>query len=158
MFYAAMIAGFLSGSSVVLAWYFGRLFDLPACDLCIYARWLTATFSVACFGLAWLEKIAMNGRSKLFYGLLFIGFMGVGVSAFHSLIERGVVQMPMACAQSQVNQIESAQGFKNLIERKAPARCDKISWSLLGLSLANYNGLFTLALLGALAYARKKSG
>ncbi len=158
MLCAAIIAGFVSGISVILAWFFGRFLDLPPCELCIYARWLTAAFSVACFAWAWSLNRLPNRRSWVFLGVLVIGFMSVVLSIVHSLIERGIVHVHMGCTHSQLtpDQVVSAQGFKKLIEDKASARCDKISWSFLGLSMANYNGLLTLMLLGALAYARKK--
>ncbi len=70
-----------------------------------------------------------------------------------------MLHLHLACTDSQLNseQVVSAEGFKKLIEDKAPARCDKITWSFLGLSMANYNGLLALMLLGGLVYARKKS-
>jgi len=158
VFYAAIGAGFVAGVSVILAWYFGRFLGVEPCELCIYARWLTAAFSFGCFVLAWLENKGAVWRSRMLSIVMIIGFLSLALSIGHGLLERKIIHLHMACTDSQLmsDRITDAEGFKKLIEDKAPARCDKITWSFLGLSMANWNGLFTLILLGGLMYAQKR--
>jgi disulfide bond formation protein DsbB len=80
---------------------------------------------------------------------------------FHSGVEWKWWAGPTAC--SGAAELGPASGLLNRLQNLNITRCDEAAWRFLGLSLAGYNALISLALaavalLGAKASARKNYG
>lgn len=113
---------------------------LHPCEMCWWQRYP----HMAAIPLA-LIAYATKGRpcvSALFTGLagLAIGISG-GIGLFHAGVEYGWWQGLTACSTSPAG--GSSADILNQIMATPITRCDVAPWSLLGISLAGYNGLLS---------------
>ena len=131
---------------------------LHACEMCWWQRYA----HMAAIPLA-LVAYAARGRacvSALFVGLagLAIGISG-GIGLFHAGVEYGWWQGLTACSTSPTG--GSSADILNQIMATPITRCDVAPWSLMGISMAGYNGLLSgasaLAILALLLKGRKKA-
>lgn len=114
---------------------------LRPCILCLYERipWLVT-------GALMLVTILMqfSGPARrgilLFAGLLMLA--GAGLGGYHVGVEQGIFQPPTTCSATATPSTLSE--LKALLETTMPPRCDEISWSMFGISLAGYNALASL--------------
>lgn len=129
---------------------------LHPCEMCWWQRYP----HMAAIPLA-LVAYAVRGRaciSALFVGLagLAIGISG-GIGLFHAGVEYGWWEGLTTCSTAPTG--GSAADLLNQIMASPITRCDVAPWSLLGISLAGYNGLLSgaaaLAILALLVKARK---
>ncbi|HAF41256.1 MAG TPA: disulfide bond formation protein B [Sphingobium sp.] len=129
---------------------------LHPCEMCWWQRYP----HMAAIPLA-LVAYAVRGRaciSALFVGLagLAIGISG-GIGLFHAGVEYGWWEGLTTCSTAPTG--GSAADLLNQIMASPITRCDVAPWSLLGISLAGYNGLLSgaaaLAILALLLKARK---
>ena len=132
----------------------------PACPLCIYARWIFGGLGLVSFFYARAERPPFaHGRVQALYLLcLLFCLLGGGLSLLHSSVERGWVHLNMACTQDLATHDTpiTIDQLRKKLGAKATARCDRIEFSILGLSLANYNLLlFALLFLGFMVYGRR---
>lgn len=121
------------------------------CSLCIYERYpYLAVIVAGVLGLG-LER----PRPALALAALALA-VNVGLSAYHVGVEQGWLALPQACAA--VGQATSIEELRAQLAA-APARCDQVSLTLAGLSLAAWNGVFAAALLGlaVLGLVRRRS-
>ncbi len=119
------------------------LFSLPPCPLCVWQRWpylLAVALTVGGLLLA-------VPRTALVLVLLVL-LVGVGLAAYHVGVEEGVFALPGTCAAA--GQAHSVEELRRLLDQ-APPRCDAVSASFLGLSLAGWNLLLGLLLTSAAA-------
>jgi len=119
---------------------------LHPCEMCWWQRYP----HMAAIALA-LVAFAAKGNprtSALFTTLaaVAIGISG-GIGLFHAGVEYGWWEGLTACSTSPTG--GSAADILNQIMATPITRCDVAPWSLLGISLAGYNGLLSVG--GALA-------
>ena len=83
------------------------------------------------------------GRPKTFLVLAaLILIFEIGLAGYHVGIEQGWFALPTSCAA-----LAPATTIDQLREQlqAAPARCDQVQFTLLGLSLSAWNGIYALA-------------
>lgn len=121
------------------------------CSLCIYERYpYLAVVAVGVLGL-WL------GRPRPALALVALALaVNVGLSAYHVGVEQGWLALPEACAA--VGEATSIEDLRAQLAA-APVRCDQVSLTLAGLSLAAWNSVLAAALLSlaALGLVRRRS-
>ena len=131
---------------------------LHPCEMCWWQRYP----HMAAIPLA-LIAYATRGRacvSALFAGLagLAIGISG-GIGLFHAGVEYGWWQGLTACSTSPAG--GNSADILNQIMAAPITRCDVAPWSLLGISMAGYNGLLSgasaLAILALILKGRKQA-
>ena len=131
---------------------------LHPCEMCWWQRYP----HMAAIPLA-LIAYATRGRacvSALFAGLagLAIGISG-SIGLFHAGVEYGWWQGLTACSTSPAG--GNSADILNQIMAAPITRCDVAPWSLLGISMAGYNGLLSgasaLAILALLLKGRKQA-
>jgi disulfide bond formation protein DsbB len=131
---AALVGGAL------LFQYVGKL---APCELCLYQRW--PYYAAIPLSLAAL----LAGRRPATLGLLALCallFVAGGALAFYHVgIEQHWFAGPTACT-SESSAGGSVEDFTKRLLETPPVRCDQIAWSLLGISLAGWNFLASLAL------------
>ncbi|WP_022683296.1 disulfide bond formation protein B [Sphingobium bisphenolivorans] len=113
---------------------------LHPCEMCWWQRYPhMAAIPLALIAYATRAKPCM---SALFTGLagLAIGISG-GIGLFHAGIEYGWWQGLTACSTSPAG--GSGADILNQIMATPITRCDVAPWTLLGISLAGYNGLLS---------------
>jgi disulfide bond formation protein DsbB len=119
------------------------LFSLPPCPLCVWQRWPYLLAVALTIGGMLMEV----PRTALVLVLLVL-LAGVGLAAYHVGVEEGVFALPGSCAAA--GQASTVEELRRLLD-EAPPRCDEVSASFLGLSLAGWNLVLGLLLSGAAA-------
>lgn len=114
------------------------LFGLPPCPLCVWQRW-PYLLAVALTAGGLLLEVP---RTALVLVLLVL-LAGVGLAAYHVGVEEGVFALPGTCAAA--GQARTVEELRRLLD-EAPPRCDEVSASFLGLSLAGWNLVLGLLL------------
>ena len=132
-----LLAGAGSAALLLGALGFQYLGGLAPCPLCLWQRWPHgAAVVIALLGTTLFWRFQ---RPVLFAGGASM-VAGAGLAAYHGGIERGWWPGPSAC--SAPARLDMPTG--ELLDRIMAAplvRCDEIPWSLLGLSMANWNML-----------------
>lgn len=131
-----------SGGALLGALYFQYGLGLAPCALCYDQRYAHGA-SLAAAGLALLT----NGRPRLglisFAGLALL--VGSAIAGYHVGVEQGWWPGPTACSAPDFAKLDIEQ-LRAALEATPVIRCDEITWSLFGLSMAGYNFLLSLVL------------
>lgn len=144
--YLAYIAAI--GSALLLGGAFGfqHIGGLAPCAMCLWQRWphaIAITLGVIAY-LARNHRQAYLATCALGAGAM-IG--NAGIALFHTGVERGWWQGPSACSGGAEN-ISALPIDALLSVETTPAvvLCTDVAWSLAGLSMASWNGVFSLTL------------
>lgn len=146
---AALLGGALASQ------YWGGLYP---CILCLYQRW---PHGIA-IALA-LIALLLPGRPKVQAGLLALAgltlWVGAGIGGYHVGVEQQWWQSTAACDGARPLGGDTLDAMRQHLLAMPVVRCDVVSWSFLGISMAGYNMAISLAL-GALALigARRRLG
>lgn len=148
---AALLIAAASALSLLIALALQYGAGLPPCPLCVWQRW--PHLAVVGLGLAgWFV------RPRAMLALAALVLLGnAGLAGYHVGIEQGVFALPAGCVVGQG--ASSVDELRAMLSDAAPA-CDQIGFTLLGLSLAAWNGLLCLALaaFAAVAALRGRGG
>ncbi|MBO9477153.1 disulfide bond formation protein B [Shimia sp. R11_0] len=134
---AFVILSAFSAFMILGAWGFEFIGAMPPCKLCYYQRyphWLAAGSGILAVatGTVALAYIAALGTA-------ISGLVGL----YHSGVERRWWEGPTTCTSGDVTSM-NAEDLFNQIMSAPMVRCDEIPWDMFGLSMANYNALFSL--------------
>lgn len=154
-------AAFLIAAAAALtvggALIFEHGFGYVPCMLCLWGRWPYYVGVPLALVAGLLAMRGASGGAKIFLvgvGAVFVA--SAGLAAYHAGVEWGFWPGPTSCAGA--NAAPSTAG--GLLEQMRTTRivpCDRAAWRLLGLSLAGYSALISLALAGlAFAALRKR--
>ena len=153
-----LVALIVSAAMLATAHVFENLGYAP-CTLCLRQREVYWAAMV----IALVALIVAQGRGArlawLFDALLALTFLyGAGLAFYHSGVEWKWWPGPESCASTGAT--ASAAGLDALLggEKFKPPACDEPNWWFLGLTMANWNTLVQLGLvgLGALAALRRR--
>ncbi|SEK31674.1 Disulfide bond formation protein DsbB [Roseovarius nanhaiticus] len=143
------------GSVLLLAgaYAFQHLGGLAPCSLCLWQRWphVAAAF-IGLFALA-LGRWS-HGRFMPWLGML-AALTSAGIAAYHTGVERDWWEGPTACSGGGIG----AGSGADLLSLEGPlgvVMCDEVAWQMLGLSMASWNMLASLALAGFWAMAARR--
>ncbi len=139
----------IGAAALVGAWIFEFGFGMRPCPLCLEQR-IAYYFAIPLAVLLAMGVAYGASRKVLIAGLVAIAagmLWNAGLGAYHSGIEWGFWAGPQDCA-GPVNSFGSAGSLLKQIESIRIVRCDEVQWRFLGLSLAGYNVLISLALAG----------
>lgn len=135
----------LAASAVVLgaAYVFQYGFDLPPCELCYLQRYPY----MAVIGLMVVGWVALRLGRGLTWLLALAGLaliVNAGIAVNHVGVEQKWWEGPATCS-AVATPADSEQLLDQILN--APlVRCDEVSWSFLGVSMAGYNLLIALIL------------
>jgi disulfide bond formation protein DsbB len=144
---AALAIATLAAATLAGAWMFQFGFGIQPCPLCLEQRY---AYYIA-VPLAWLLVAGASfgaSRKVLVAGFVVIaGFMlwNAVLGAYHAGVEWKWWAGPQDCA-GPITDLGGAGGLLKKIETIRIVRCDEVQWRFLGLSLAGYNVLISLAL------------
>lgn len=144
----ALIA--VAGSLALLggAFIFQALGFAP-CKLCLWQRWPHGA-AIAIGGI-----FLITGRPLLAWAGALAALSTAILGLYHTGIERGIFAGPDTCTSNGVAGV-SPEDLLNQIMEAPLVRCDEVAWSLMGLSMASWNALFSLLLVGLwIASARR---
>ena len=141
----------VGGSAALLlgAFAFQYLGGLTPCKLCLWQRWPHAVAVV--IGVL---ALMLPGRALPLFGAL-AALASAAIAAFHTGVERGWWQGPTTCTSSAPGSL-SAQALFDQIMAAPLVRCDEVPWEMLGLSMANWNAVLSLALAGLWLMAARR--
>lgn len=142
----AALAGLGSAALLAAAFAFQHLGGLAPCPMCVWQRWPHAA-AVALAGAA----VWLGWRwSAALAALALLGNAALGL--FHVGVEQRWWEGPSTCAAGPVEGLSTDALLAQILA--APVtRCDEVAWSLLGVSMAGWNALASLALAAAFATA-----
>jgi len=124
-----------------------RFGHLIPCELCLRQRevyWVALAVGLGGYALQRaLNSRAVLAAASILLGLVFLA--GAGVAAYHAGVEWKWWPGPQSCTGGGA---ASADAVAALLAgaKVAPPRCDVAAWRGLGLSMAGWNALVSLAL------------
>ena len=98
-------------------------------------------------------------RGVLIAGLALLGVAALGNAVFgtyHAGVEWGFWQGPTDCT-GPIGELGSAGNLLERLDTVKVIRCDEVQWRFLGLSLAGYNALISLAMAAIAAWGIKSA-
>ncbi|MER2520094.1 MAG: disulfide bond formation protein B [Bdellovibrionales bacterium] len=135
------------------------VFNHPPCELCLWQRvpyivaeglaMASAILSILANG----KKTSETGRKRKYcivgqlLKLCAITFLiGMVLAIYHSGIERHLWQSATSCSLPPLTSHGNPADLRDLLLARPVVRCDEIGWSIAGLTMANINIPFSLAL------------
>jgi disulfide bond formation protein DsbB len=146
---AAIAAAAIAAATILGAYFFEYVLDYQPCPLCLMQR---IPYYVAIPVAVAVAIAAQLGapRRVLAGGLLVVAIamlVGAGLGAYHAGVEWKLWAGPSDCS-GPINSFGRAGNLLQTIETTPVVRCDEAAWRLLGLSLAGYNVLISIAIAG----------
>jgi disulfide bond formation protein DsbB len=144
---AALLLLAAAAGTIAGAWTYESL-GYPPCDLCLQER----IPYYAAMPLAALTALAAGrGRGGLARaGLMVLALLfaiGAGLAVYHTGVELKLIAGPSDCTGA-IQKAGSVEDFLAQLQSVKVVRCDEPSLWVLGLTLANWNVLISLALAG----------
>ncbi|MDN3711081.1 disulfide bond formation protein B [Paracoccus cavernae] len=148
----AGLAG-LGSAGLLLAALTFQHFGYAPCELCILQRWphlAAAVIGLAVWAFGWARALAVLG--------LLAALAATAFAIFHAGVELKYWEGPAHCSGGISNLAQLSTNDLMAQLKAAPVvRCDEVSWSLLGLSMAGWNAVCSavLSLLWAVSAFRR---
>jgi disulfide bond formation protein DsbB len=148
---AALAIAAIAALTLMGAWFFQLVLDIPPCPLCLEQRH-AYYLAVPLGGLVAWAALRRAPRAAVAAGLALLALAALynaGLGGYHAGVEWGFWPGPTECTGPVLDLGKAGSLFENLDKVKV-TRCDEVQWRFLGLSLAGYNVLISL-LMAALA-------
>ncbi|MFM7620092.1 MAG: disulfide bond formation protein B [Alphaproteobacteria bacterium] len=141
-----------SAGALILAYIAQYIFGYEPCVLCLYQR---ITFYLVIF-LSLVYFIIKKTKMKIniqFYKFIFIICilalaLNAGLAMYHSLVEMKVVKAFGGCSAENSMLVSDIEQLREILKNSQAKKCDQPELFILGLSMANWNFLFCLTLVG----------
>ena len=135
--------GAASGSAALLAGAlaFQYIGGLAPCPMCIWQRWPHAiAIALGLLLLVW------PARAVAALGALVV-LTGAGIGAYHAGVEQGWWPGPDTCTAPVPGAMEAGELLDRILATPV-VLCDEIPWEWLGISMAGWNAILSLAVAG----------
>lgn len=141
---------------LVAAYIMEHFFGVLPCQMCLYERNVFMAAGAFSFLSFFLLPVRFHPLALIILGFIFMG--GALLAGYHVAIQQHWVSLPTFCASNDFSALDSVEALREQMLKTPFVRCDKVTWSLFGLSLAAYNALlsFVLALTCWIWVTRKK--
>ncbi len=143
---AAALVFAASVGALLFAFVMQYGFDVEPCVLCLWQRVpfaLAAALALAAF--LWRPY---EGHTRIMLGVIAAVFvLGAALAIFHTGVELHWWLGTSGCAITPLHGA-APEDLRTELLHTVVARCDQISWTFLGLSMANWNVPFSLGLAG----------
>ncbi|MCB1340684.1 MAG: disulfide bond formation protein B [Pseudooceanicola sp.] len=127
-------------AALLLGAFIFQFFGYAPCKLCLWQRWPHA--AAALVGLLALALPRITPL-PLLGALAALTTSGIGL--YHAGVEQRWWEGPNTCTSGDIGGLSSGELLDKIMN--APLiRCDEIAWQLMGLSMAGWNALLSLAL------------
>jgi disulfide bond formation protein DsbB len=147
-----LIASAIVLGSALMSQYWG---GLAPCELCLLQRWpWAAAILVALVAFITGSRPALPWVALV---LAIVFALSVAFAFYHVGVEQHWFAGPSACTASGGGAL-TLEEMKRQIIGTAPVLCDRVQWSLFGVSLAGWNLLASLGMAGvcAVVFARTR--
>ena len=142
---------FFSAGALASAYVAQYVFDLEPCILCLYQR---IPFAIAIvLALTAVFKPDFAGAIMAMLIALFI-FEG-GLAFYHVGVENHWWVSATGCSGAGGISQSPAEMLKNL-QKSIPKPCDEVDWTILGISMAAWNVVFSILLAGGSFFGLKQ--
>ena len=156
---AALVIAVIGAATILGAYFFQYVVGLPPCPLCLEQRIpyyvaIPLALIVAVMALRNAPPALVRGGLVL---LTLAMLVSAGLGVYHAGIEWSWWTGPTECSGGPLN-LNTITDITQQAKTAVVIRCDQAAWRFLGLSLAGYNALISLALAGvalAGAFAKK---
>jgi len=150
---AALAVALIAAATLAGAWFFQLVLDIRPCPLCLEQRY--AYYLAVPLGL-FVAFVAARGapRQVLLAGLALLALAALAnawLGAYHAGVEWKFWQGPTDCTGPIVD-FGKAGNLLDRLDSVKVVRCDEVQWRFLGLSLAGYNVLISLAMAAIAAW------
>jgi disulfide bond formation protein DsbB len=155
---AALAISAIAALTLAGAWFFQLVLDIRPCPLCLeqrYAYYLAVPLGAL---LAWAAA-RQAPRGVLVAGLALLALAALAnawLGAYHAGVEWSFWQGPTECS-GPVLDLGRAGSLLDNLDKVKVIRCDEVQWRFLGLSLAGYNVLISLAMAALAAWGIVRS-
>jgi disulfide bond formation protein DsbB len=144
---AALAIAVIAAATLAGAWFFQLVLDIKPCPLCLEQRY---TYYLALPLAAFVAFFAARGtpRQLLMAGfviLLIAALANAWLGGYHAGVEWQFWPGPTDCSGPLVD-FGKAGSLLEQLDKVKVVRCDEVQWRFLGLSLAGYNVLISLAM------------
>ena len=158
---AALVVALVGAATLAGAWFLELVMKLKPCPLCLEQRWpyyIGIPLALIVALAAWRNAPRMLVAAGL-VALALLMLWGAYLGVFHAGIEWKLWAGPQECSGAAT--LGPATDLMKRLQTINITRCDEASWRFLGISLAGYNALISLALAaialwGASAAARTR--
>ena len=144
---AAVAIALVGSGALIGAWFFQYVLGLPPCPLCLEQRY--AYYAAVPLAAMVILGISVGSSRKVqllaFLAIAAAMLWNAGLGAYHSGIEWQWWPGPQDCSGTGGN-FSAGGSLLQQMETARVVRCDEAAWRFLGLSLAGYNVLISLAL------------
>jgi disulfide bond formation protein DsbB len=144
---AALVIATGGAATILAVWFFQYGLGLKPCPLCLDQRYVYY-FGVPLAVLVWLGDSVGSSRKVLIAALFVIAagmLWNAGLSTYHAGIEWKWWPGPPDCT-GPIDKLGSGGGLLSQLQSISVVRCDEAAWRFLGISLAGYDVLVSLAL------------
>ena len=144
---AALAIAVTAAATLAGAWFFQLVLDIRPCPLCLEQRYAYYLAVPLAFVVAF-AAIRGAPRPLLLAGfavLLLAALANAWLGGYHAGVEWKFWPGPTDCSGPVVD-LGSAGTLLQRLDTVKVIRCDEVQWRFLGLSLAGYNVLISLAL------------
>ena len=150
---AALAIALVGAATIAGAWFFELVVHLKPCPMCLEQRvpyYIGIPLALVVAIAAWRE--APRAALKVgFVALALLMLYGAYLGAFHAGVEWKLWAGPTEC--SGAAELGPAADFMKRLQNINITRCDEAAWRFLGISLAGYNVLISLALAAVAIWA-----
>jgi disulfide bond formation protein DsbB len=150
---AALAVFALSAATLIGVWYFQYVLKLPPCPLCLEERIpyhvvipLSLLMAIAAIVHAPQKLVAVG-----FVVIIVAMLCGAALGTYHAGVEWKLWAGPTDCT-GPLTDLKAGGPLLNQLQSINVVRCDEAAWRFLGISLAGYNVLISLALAAIAAY------
>jgi disulfide bond formation protein DsbB len=144
---AALLIALIAAATLAGAWFFQLVLEIKPCPLCLEQRY---AYYLAVPLAALVAFLAARGapRQVLMAGfiiLLLATLANAWLGGYHAGVEWKFWPGPTDCSGPLVD-FGKAGSLLEQLDKVKVVRCDEVQWRFLGLSLAGYNVLISLAM------------
>jgi disulfide bond formation protein DsbB len=118
---------------------------LAPCELCLIQRWPWGIAIVISFVATMVGSRPALRWVALLLAVVFAA--GCGLAFYHVGVERHWFAGPSACSGA-ATAADTLEALKAQILHQQPVRCDEVAWSFWGISLAGWNFIASVIMLG----------
>ena len=155
---AALAITAIAAATLMGAWFFQLVLDIRPCPLCLEQRY-AYYLAVPLGALVAIAAVKGAPRALIYAGLAALALAALanaGLGAYHAGVEWGFWPGPTECTGPLLDLGKAGSLFDNLDKVKV-IRCDEVQWRFLGISLAGYNVLISLAMAALAIWGITKS-
>lgn len=140
---AAIVLLIASAAILGGAFAFQYVGGLAPCVLCIWQRYAHGAAIVLALAAATGKNNRLTAILVALCGLALLA--GAGIAAFHVGVEQHWWEGTAECG-STLGTSDGIEALRQRLLAQPVVRCDEIAWQMLGVSMAGYNFLLSLAL------------